>query len=214
VQISRSEEMAKLLIIGLLVILATLYVNAKYNKLAITDIRWQVENAQYTYNRNLDRIFSIGYLQPWSPQFNESLDKLMESFCSVNDFISWNSFFGELTTITSLSETKAKYADLAINLFQNASRHIVTNQIVIPYEGNDGRLRALFNASSSQLSFAKQSDGTYIATQGWGYYHNTWLQLSEVDEKWCMQKFFADTIVFMNRPDDQLIYFVTDANIL
>jgi len=203
--------MAKL-IIGLLAlfILACFFVQGDIN-LPILDLRWQIENAQFTYNRDLDRIFAIGFLQAWTIQFNQSLDKLMDTFCDGSDFISWNSFFGVLTTIPTKDGTRAKYADLSINLFQNASRHIVSNAIVIPYIGSDGRLRVLFNSSSSQLSFAKQADGTYKPTQSWGYYHHTWLF---TNGGWCMQKFFADTIAFLVRPFDQLPYFVTDPNIL
>jgi hypothetical protein len=194
----------------LLVLLFGAFIVADIN-IPILDIKWQIENAQFTYNRNLDRIFSIGFLQPWTENFNKSLDKLMETFCMGNDFISWNSFFGVLTTVPTRDGTRAKYADLSINLFQNASRHIISNPIVIPYIGNDGRLRALWNSSSSQFSFALQADGTHKPTQSWGYYHHTWLF---TNGEWCMQKFFADTIAFIIRPFDQLPYFVTDPNIL
>jgi len=203
--------MGKLIILLTFVVIIYSLSIINNDKFIPMDIRWQVENAQYTYNRDLDRLFSLGYLNAWNAKFNESLDKLMESFCSGKDFISWNSFYIVLTTISTFQGTRYKYADLSINLFQNASRHIVSNRIVIPYIGNDGRMRAQFNASTSQISFAKQADGKWKPTQGWGYYHNTWLFNNE---KWCMQKFFADTIVFMVRPDDQLPYFITDPNIL
>jgi len=193
-----------------LVIACICYVQADFN-LPILDIRWQVENAQYTYNRNLDRIFAIGFLQGCTAQFNQSLDELMSTFCTGNDFISWNSFFGTLTSIPTFEGTKEKYANLATTLFQNASRHIVSNAIVIPYLGNDGRLRTLYNSSASQLSFSKQASGAYVPTQTFGWYSHTWLF---TNNKWCMQKFQAFTVAYIIRPFDQLPYFIGDVNIL
>jgi len=197
--------------LALLVLLACLYFVQCDIDLPILDIRWQVENAQYTYNRNLDRIFAIGFLQGNTIQFNQSLDRLMQTFCTGNDFISWNSFFGTLTSIPTVAGTKEKYADLSINMFQNASRHIISNPIVIPYLGNDGRLRALFNSSSSQLSFSKQASGSYVPTQTFGWYSHTWLFTGG---NWCMQKFQAFTVAYLVRPFDQLPYFIGDVNIL
>jgi len=197
------KTLLALLLLGLLVLTLTDHDDHKIKPWDVIPSGWELDQynyvkesvatAQYTYNRNLDRVFSMGHLHANTPEFNGAVDVLMNSFCNDQWFVSWTARvdggIGGNPVPPSIGTTKEQTRNLyefyATSIYTNVSRHVVTSPIVTPFlTGNrfDG-FGAYFNSSIYQVS---TEFNIFASNLVW--YNNTWLW-NATSGHWCMSVF-------------------------
>lgn len=103
----------------------------------------------------------------------------------------------------------ARYDNYCGPQFVNVSRHIVTNHVVTPFIGDDGRQYAELNASIAQWDFQSNMANPFRdfiknlpspglnpdVAAGWnmnlGWYNNIYLK--QANGQWCIKEFNAYT---------------------
>jgi hypothetical protein len=156
------------------------------NQLAI---KMAVREAQFTYNRDIDRAFTIGLSQgnPPTAKFNASIDRIMTHFC--RDQTEWHSFVDQIdspnaTTWTAIKGLYTLFS--ALPVWQNFSRHEVNNEIVTPYVVNGVQFAQLHC-----MLVQHSTRGVFPFYSSFGQYNNIW-RLNN-DGSWCMTNFKSTT---------------------
>ncbi len=170
-----------------------------------------VASRQFTYNRDFDACIAYGSsIAHNTTSFQAQLNKVVDVFCPDSEFEGWRAWFAGAiagSVITNRAGLLAKYDTLCGIQFVNVSRHIVTNTIVTPFIGADGRQYAEFNGSISQWDFQSTMPNVFSDlvknlpvlpqdhSAGWnmnlGWYNN--LYLKQENGNWCMKRFDAYT---------------------
>jgi len=156
-------------------------------------VKESVATAQYTYNRNLDRVFSMGHLHGGTPEYDGALDLLMNSFCDDQWFISWTArvdggIGGQPvppSVGTTKEQTRSLYDYYATQIYTNVSRHVISSPIVTPFLTQDkyDGFGAYFNSSIYQVSTEFNEFASNLV-----WYNNTWLW-NATSGHWCMAMF-------------------------
>lgn len=166
----------------------------------------EINNVQGEYNRNFDALIAFsGFESKTGPVYTQTLANLMKTFCPPNVFVSWSAppslFFNTIPEVANL------YGNLlAGTVFQNVSRHIITQPIIQFYIQNNNNY-ALFNSSIVQISKMINNVGQYVVTTNIGHYEHTYIFY---ERNWCIKQFISRTTGFINQPADTVTVASTD----
>lgn len=171
-------------------------------------IKNEVTEFQVGYNRDFDACIALGSVTPHTdPGFQYQLNKIVNRFCPDGEFEGWRAWYkgavaGNIPT--TRAEIAARYDNYCGVQFVNVSRHLVSNIVVQPFIGNDGRQYAVFNASITQFDFQSNMPNFQDALPGawnnalpagWnmnlGWYNNIYLR--QANGQWCIKRFDAYT---------------------
>lgn len=185
-----------------------------------SELKFEVREAQFSYNRLFDRCIAYGSLvSRQDATYSALLNSVIDHFCPDNEFEGWRAWFGGViagTVPMTRAELLARYDNYCGGAtgFKNVSRHIVTNDVPTPFIGEDGRQYAFFNGSIQQFDFQASMPNVYQkfnaelenytpipasfirnTTAGWnmnlGWYGNLWLK--QANGRWCIKSFDAFT---------------------